>query len=68
MIREELNASRNRRAIMDAATNTWEPEEHARLAERLRAAATGHPCANIPWPHRLLHDAADALDAKTKSE
>lgn len=66
MTREELNTSRHRSATMDAAANTWDPEEGARLSKMLREAATGHPHAEIPWPHRLLHDAANALDAKRK--
>ena len=66
MTREELDARRHRRAIMDAAANTWDPEEGARLSAMLREAATGHPHARIAWPHRLLHDAANALDAKRK--
>jgi hypothetical protein len=64
MTKEELNARRHRRAIMDAAASTWDPVEGARLAGMLRDAANGHPAAQIPWPHRLLHDAANALDAK----
>lgn len=32
------------------------------IAKRLRDACVGHPCAKIPWPHRLLHDAADEID------
>lgn len=35
----------------------------APLQERLRAACKGHPHAKIAWPHRLLHEAADRLDA-----
>jgi hypothetical protein len=31
------------------------------IAERLRAACDGHPAANIPWPHRVLHEAADEI-------
>lgn len=37
--------------------------KHAELIKRLREACNGHPNALIPWPHRLLHDAADALQA-----
>lgn len=33
----------------------------AELARRLLDAANGHPNAKIPWPHRLLHEAAAAL-------
>lgn len=32
------------------------------LQTRLRAACNGHPAAKIPWPHRLLHEAADEID------
>lgn len=31
------------------------------LVERLHDACNGHPNAKIPWPHRLLHDAAAEL-------
>lgn len=34
------------------------------LVERIRAACVGHPHAKIAWPHRILHEAADALAAK----
>lgn len=33
------------------------------LVERLRAACDGHPHAKIPWPHRVLHEAADRIEA-----
>lgn len=32
------------------------------IVERLRAACVGHPNARIPWPHRMLHEAADTID------
>lgn len=32
------------------------------LAVRLRAACNGHPHAKIPWPHRILHEAADSIE------
>ena len=32
------------------------------IQERLREACNGKP-AKIQWPHRLLHEAADALDS-----
>lgn len=32
------------------------------LSAQLREACVGRP-AKINWPHRLLHDAADALDS-----
>ena len=35
----------------------------ATIPERLRAACRGHPAAHIPWPHRLLHEAADRIEA-----
>jgi hypothetical protein len=31
------------------------------IKERLKDACNGHPNAIIPWPHRLLHDAIDAI-------
>jgi hypothetical protein len=37
-------------------------ESGALLASRLRAACQGHPAAKIPWPHRLLHEAADFIE------
>jgi hypothetical protein len=33
------------------------------LRAELRAACEGHPHAKIPWPHRLLHKADEALEA-----
>jgi hypothetical protein len=33
------------------------------LSARLRAACVGHPYAMIPWPHRILREAADRIDA-----
>ena len=33
------------------------------LVERLRAACNGHPHAKIAWPHRILHEAADRIEA-----
>ena len=35
------------------------------LVMKLRAACDGHPAALIPWPHRLLHDAADEIERLT---
>ncbi len=32
------------------------------MSERLRAACDGHPHAKIPWPHRVLHEAADYIE------
>lgn len=32
------------------------------IAALLRQACVGHPAAEIPWPHRLLHDAADTIE------
>lgn len=31
------------------------------IIARLNTACVGHPHARIPWPHRLLHDAADEI-------
>jgi hypothetical protein len=31
-------------------------------SDRLRQACNGHPSAEIPWPHRLLHEAAQEID------
>ena len=31
------------------------------IVERLRGNAIGNP-ARIPWPHRLLHDAAEEIE------
>lgn len=33
------------------------------LTVRLRKACLGNPAAKIPWPHRILHEAADELSA-----
>jgi len=35
----------------------------APIAERLLAACNGYPSAPIKWPHRLLHEAVEALNA-----
>lgn len=32
------------------------------IAEQLRNACRGHPHARIPWPHRMLHDAAEEIE------
>jgi len=31
------------------------------IVEQLNEACDGHPSATIPWPHRLLHNAADEI-------
>ena len=31
------------------------------ITDKLRSAAYGHPIASIPWPHRLLHEAANTI-------
>jgi hypothetical protein len=67
MTKDELNNRRQRSAIMDAAANCWDPIDGKRLADQLREACNGHPNAEIPWPHRLLHEAADALEARAAS-
>jgi hypothetical protein len=33
------------------------------LQDRLREACNGHPHTKIAWPHYVLHDSIDALDA-----
>ena len=43
-------------------TNETEAPE-AELSARLRANCVGQP-AEIAWPHRILHEAANALDAQ----
>jgi len=37
--------------------------DHAELIARLREACNGHPYAKIAWPHRILHEAADAISS-----
>lgn len=32
------------------------------VAKELRDACVGHPHAKIPWPHRLLHEGAKAIE------
>ncbi|WP_395175558.1 hypothetical protein [Roseibium alexandrii] len=32
------------------------------IVARLREACNGHPNAEIPWPHRLLHDAIAEIE------
>ena len=36
------------------------------LVGHLREACNGHPFASVPWPHRLLHDAADEIERLRK--
>jgi hypothetical protein len=36
------------------------------IVERLRQACNGHPAAKIPWPHRVLHEAAATIEALRK--
>lgn len=31
------------------------------IVEKLMEASVGHPVARIPWPHRVLHEAADEI-------
>lgn len=33
------------------------------ILDRLREACAGHPYVQIPWPHRLLHDAICEIEA-----
>jgi hypothetical protein len=37
------------------------------LVERLRGACEGHPNAEIPWPHRLLHEAIAEIERLSRS-
>ena len=37
------------------------PAEIDALIARLHESCIGHPNAKVPWPHRLLHDAVEAL-------
>lgn len=32
------------------------------IVEKLRGASSNHPDAVIPWPHRVLHEAADEIE------
>lgn len=41
--------------------------DHSDLIDRLRAACVGYPRASIAWPHRILHEAADALSSQSLS-
>ena len=34
------------------------------IKEKLLAACKGHPAAEIPWPHRLLHDAVEHIESQ----
>ena len=34
------------------------------IKAKLLAACNGHPAAEIPWPHRLLHDAVEHIDSQ----
>jgi hypothetical protein len=34
----------------------------ANIIDRIKAACVGHPAAQIPWPHRLLHDAIAEIE------
>ncbi len=46
-------------------TNTPTPDKRpdvAAMKARLLDACVGKP-AKVPWPHRLLHDAVDAIEA-----
>ena len=34
------------------------------IKAKLLAACKGHPAAEIPWPHRLLHDAIEHIESQ----
>lgn len=38
------------------------------IVERLRDACNGHPYAKIPWPHRVLLEAADEIERQRRIE
>lgn len=38
------------------------PTDKESLTGRLREACVEHPAAEIKWPHRLLHEAADEIE------
>ena len=38
----------------------------AKLAQRLRENCVGHPNARIPWPHRILHEAAALIETQAR--
>ena len=38
----------------------------AELARRLRENCVGHPNARIPWPHRILHEAAALIETQAR--
>lgn len=40
----------------------------ADIIQRLKAACNGHPNAQIPWPHRLLHDAIAEIERGRRIE
>lgn len=42
------------------------PEQALAIAKKLRGACVGHPNAKIPWPHRILHEAAEAIEALSR--
>lgn len=31
------------------------------IVDKLLAACVGYPVTNIPWPHRVLHDAVEEI-------
>ncbi len=47
-------------------SNADKPRPVEGIVGRLREAATGHPHAAIPWPHRILHEAADEIERLQK--
>lgn len=60
-LKHELQAALRER---DEARNKLKMDEgapEADLVARLLEACNGHPHAKIPWPHRLLHEAVDAI-------
>jgi len=46
--------------------STYESDAAGDIVNRLREACVGHPYAAIPWPHRILHEAAEEIDSLRK--
>lgn len=56
MTREELERRRSLRTAMDAAANSWDPEEHARLSKIVR------DLRNLSIPMQVTEDAAEVIE------
>lgn len=49
-------------AGMDDASIKKALQDSNDIVERLKAHCNGHPHAKVPWPHRILHEAADEIE------